>query len=478
MPAFPRSGKPVRVSNLRISLLVAALASWVGLSGCGTSFDKAYEEATKGKTGQALYEELLRLDQAHPNQLRLKTELGSRLLSAGDLIGVKAYLDRGEELIGPFRPHDPRSEYALYADKAELHLRGGDFPRACAYATKALARKSEDSLGVVFTKAKAEDALDDKAAALRDFDRGWSSRKKSMGAEDYRSYAIALKRAGREADAIQVSTEYQEAWPYDPGIGFLESGCHEGLGDMGAAVVSAFKDYEFSRPFGGISDEALIESLDAAAKKGDALQSASRQELERLVSSLKAFVRGEWKSVAEAPGKGFGEYIGLAARLESGSASVPELERYLLLEPSLKSFQAYYFHLWKGMKKAPPSYSAKAARPILEKCVTLAPASAMARESRRELGRLVGIGDAAGEKLLVPTEIDGIFSDILAGSPFSRLEPVMALLGTPDNDYQLSCMYALGRFSADPAMKAYIAAKAGTASGKLRERLTCILSRG
>jgi hypothetical protein len=198
--------------------------------------------------------------------------------------------------------------------------------------------------------------------------------------------------------------------------------------------------------------------------------------MERLVASLKAFVHGDWKSVAEVPETCFGEYIMLAARLESGSASAAQLERYILLEPALKSFQAYYYHLWRGMRKELRSYSAKAARPLLEKCAALAPASTMARESRRELGRLIGIGETAGEKLLVPAEIEAVFSRILAGAPFARLEPVMALLDTPDNDYQLSCMYALGKLSADPAMKAYIARRAETASGKLRERLSYVLS--
>jgi hypothetical protein len=128
------------------------------------------------------------------------------------------------------------------------------------------------------------------------------------------------------------------------------------------------------------------------------------------------------------------------------------------------------------MKKNRGSYSSKAARPLLEKCVALAPATGMALEARRELGRILGIGEAEGEKLLVPSEIDAIFSSILKGAPLSRLEPVMALLETPENDYQLSCVFALGRISADPSMRTYLATRARTASGKLRERLTYILS--
>ncbi len=465
-----------KAPTLAFGFFAIALACCGAFSGCGNPFDKAYEAGVRGKSGQALSDELLRLDQAYPNQLRLKLDLGARLLAAGDLKAAATYLDRGEKLVGPFRFHDPRLVYALCADKAELHFRSGDFREACAYAAKAIAQEPVDSLGVVFTRAKAESALGDMAAALKDFDGGWAAHKATMGAEDYSAYAIELKKAGRDADAITVSEGYQRIWPYDPGIGFLESGCHERLGDISAAIVSAFKEYEYSRPYGGISDKALIESLDAAIPKVAGLPSTSRKAVERLVASLKAFIHGEWKLVADIPGDGFGEYLCLAARLESGNASIAELERYILLEPSLKSFQAYYCHLWHGLKKDPRSWSVKSARPLLEKCISLAPASVMARESRLELGRLIGVGEAAGEKLLVPSESAAIFSGILSGAPFDSLEPVIALLDTPDNDYQAAWVRALGQLSADPAMRSFIATRARTASERQRERLAHILS--
>lgn len=441
---------------------------------CKGSFEKTYETQTKGKTGQALYDSLLRLDQAYPDRLQLKIDLGARLLSSGENEGAKAYLDRGEKLLGLFV--DSRSKYFLYADQAELKLRCGEFKEAIVYATKAFASSAEDSLGVVFTRAKAESALKDKDAALKDFDKGWAAQARSMSSEDYHAYAAALMESGRDADAIRLLGEYQKIYPYEQGIGLLESSCYEGIGDMGPAILSAFKEFEFRRPSGAISNKKLFDNLDAALKKSGAAGSESNEVLERLALSIKAFVKGDWNSATAIPLRGFGEYIALAAKLESGSASAAELGRYILLEPALKSFQTYYYHLWRGMKADARSYSTKAARPLLEKCVALAPASAMAKESRRELGRLIGIGESAGTKLLVPTEIDAIFAEVLAGAPLSRLEPVMALLDTPDNDYQLACMYTLGKFSSDPAMKAYVTARAKTAAGKMRERLTYILA--
>jgi hypothetical protein len=451
-----------------------ALLCILFLSGCADAFAAEYLSANKGKAGRPLYEELVRLDQAYPNRLRLKIDLGAMLLSRDDLQGAKAYLDSGEKLLGPFA--DPRSSYVLYADQAALKLRGGACKEAVTYATKAISASAVDELGVVFTKAKAELSLKDRAAALKDYDKGWSACRSSMSAEDYSSYAEALMGAGRYADAILAMSEFQKAFPYYPGIGLLESECYERVSDESSAILCAYKEYEFQRSFANSSHKAVFEVPDSALEKRGAASSGAQKSAERLVASLKAFSAGDWKAVVGVPCHGFGEYVVLAAKLESGPASAADLERYILLEPYLKSFQSYYGHLWHVLKKDERSYSAKAARPLLEKCVALAPASSLALEARGELGRLAGIGKAAGEKLLVPAEIDAIFTDILAGAPFSRLDPVLALLETPDNDYQLNCVCALGKISADPGLRAYLSAKAKSAQGKLRERLTYIIS--
>jgi tetratricopeptide (TPR) repeat protein len=455
-------------------LSLFALACLGVLAACDGSFEATYASSIKGMSGQVLYDELLRLDQAYPNRIGPKLDLGARLLSAGEYKGAKAYLDRAEKLLGPFT--EARYKYALFADQAELKLREGAYKESLAYATKAISASPKDELGVVFTKAKAESAIRDRSAALEDFGRGWISSRASMSVEDYRSYISALSLAGRDADEIQVLREYQKNHPYDPGVGLLESGCYKRLGDFGAAILCTFKEYEHGRASGAFSEIALAEALDAVMGKGEPKPPSPMKELKSLIASLKAFVGGDWKAGAGVPELGFGEYVALASRLEGGSASSSDLERYLLLEPSFKSFQSYYYHLWRGMRKDARSYSIKAARPILEKCVALSLASSMALESRRELGRLMGVGEASGGKLLVPAEIDAIFADLIAGAPFSRLEGVMATLDTPDNEYQFACVCALRRLSSDPAMRAYLETKANASSGKLRERLTYALS--
>jgi hypothetical protein len=454
---------------LRLSPLVLACLSFA--ISCAPSFDAAYASATAGKSGRELYDELLRLDQAYPGRLRLKLELGSRLLAEGDFKGARTYLDQGEKLLRPISRASLK--YSLFADQAALLFLEGGHKDALAYASKALAVSPQDELGVVFTKAKAEAALKDKAQALKDFDKGWADHKAGMSDQDYRFYLEALLEAGRDADALALLGEYQKAYPYDAGLGIVEAGCRERLGDSGGAALALFKEYEHARALCVINDAALVESLDAAVKKSPP---ESRKSVESLVSCLKAFAARDWKKAAGISVKGFGEYIALASKLEEGSPTNPELEGYLLLEPSLKSFQAYYYHLWRGMRRLSASYSTRQARPLLEKCISLSPSSSMARESRRELGRLIGIGEAPGEKLLVPDEIEAIFDDLIAGGSFSALEPVMALLETPDNDYQLACVTVLGRLSADPALRSYLASKAKASSGKLRERLAYALS--
>ena len=242
------------------------------LVGCDQSFARSYESAIKAKTGQELFDELRRLDQAYPNQLKLKIDLGARSLASGDMKGAHAYLDRGEKLLGIFS--DARLKYTLFTDQAELRLRESDYKASVSYAAKALAASKADELGVIFTKAKAENALKNGAAALRDFDAGWASHKPSMSSEDYRVYSFALAEAGRDNDALSVLDEYQKNYAYAPGIGLIESSCYERLGDMGSAILSSFKengDLDYVRLMGVSTTPIPNDEYATASKLGSAI---------------------------------------------------------------------------------------------------------------------------------------------------------------------------------------------------------------
>jgi len=452
--------------NLAIGMLF-----FVIVVSCGESFEKLYESQTTDKSGQELYQALLRLDQTYPNKIKLKINIGTMLLVSGDLAGAKAYLDRGEKLVGVFT--DKETKYALFSSKAELALREGDPSEALKYAEKAISASKTDRKGVVFTRAKAHVGLGNTKDALNDFDKGWSEHKDTMTAEDFRAYAIQLVKGGRDSDAIEILRVFQGKYPYEAGVGLIESGCYERSGDLKSAILSAFKEYEYARAFGGLSDKDLTSSLDIALAKSERI---SRKALERFVAAIKSFVNEEWTGVGDIDASGFGEYIVLAARLENGNASTMDIERYLLMESSMRSFQAYYYHLWRGLRKIARANGTSGIRSVLEKCISLSGSSHMAKESRRELGRLIGIGESAGENLLMQQEIDAILASVIGGGSFSLLDPVLALLDTPDNDYQQSGMYSLIRLASDPALKSWLDGKAKNAKGKLGERLNYILS--
>ncbi len=72
------------------------------------------------------------------------------------------------------------------------------------------------------------------------------------------------------------------------------------------------------------------------------------------------------------------------------------------------------------------------ARFILEKCILLTPDTEYAKQTRRELARLLGLEESDGEKLLLGSELDLIFSDAINDKDLSAMQRVMDLLSISD----------------------------------------------
>jgi hypothetical protein len=80
---------------------------------------------------------------------------------------------------------------------------------------------------------------------------------------------------------------------------------------------------------------------------------------------------------------------------------------------------------------------------IVEKCILLAPRTVIGAEARRELGRIRGLSPSDGEKLLLAPELEQIARAVDSGGDLALLEPVLALLETPDNAYQETGTFVL-----------------------------------
>jgi hypothetical protein len=454
------------------------------LYACGgqeAAFHSEYDAIIQSKSGPARFSDLLLLDQKYPGRLQLKVDIGTALLAAGDLEKAGIYLKSGQGLAT--RSKKKRLKGLLYAALAEHSYRNRRYPEAIGFAGQALANSANPPASVLCTRARAYQVTGKTQEALEDYARAWSIDRSAMHPEDFRAYSTLLIAAGKYPGTLEVYDEYQMRFVYETGIGLSESLLWEKLGKIEESIVAAFKELEYQRYLASVAEAVLLDNLQKLSRKLDDRQWNPKAKGKALVAALERYIRGQWGQAADEldkpgpiPELPFGRYLLLSARLEAGQATDADFRGYQLLEPYLKSLPAYYYHLWRGMRRGPGSYSPAAARPVLEKCILLAPKTPFALESRRELGRLIGLSPAEGEKLLLGPELEAIGRQVAAGGDLRRLEPVLELLSTPDSDYQLSAVLMLKQLKSMEQVRGFLAERERTSNGKLRERLSFIMS--
>ena len=450
-------------------------------SGSQAAFQAEYEALAKSSSGPALFSSLLALDQKYPHQMALKVDIGRALLEAGELEKAAIYLKSGEELAS--RSKDQRLKALLYAALAEHAFRRGQYQESIDLAAKALANPPHEPAGVLLTRARAYQAIGKTQEALADYARGWSADRPAMIPEDYRGYSALLVAAEKYAEALEVYAEYQILFPYETGIGLAESLLLEKLGRIEESIVAAFKELEYQRYRGGVPEALIQDNLAKLSRKLDDRQWNPEGRGKALVEALRRYSRREWVEAARAlerpsPAleRRFGRYLLLSARLESGQAAEADFREYEGLEPYLKGLPAYYYHHWRGMRHGSGGDLPAGARPVLEKCILLAPNTPFALESRRELGRLIGLAQTDGERLLLGPELEAISRQVAGGQSLTRLEPVLELLSTPDNEYQLLAVLMLKQLKSREQVRAFLAERSRTATGRLKERLAFVLN--
>jgi tetratricopeptide (TPR) repeat protein len=480
MHAARKSEKRAVLSVLPIAHLSLAL---LFLSSCGNddaAFLSDYSSLNGFGAGDKLLTGLLVLDQKHPNRLVVKAELGGLLLAAGNFEAAAIYLESGEALART--SGDRRTKNLLYSEIAELSYRTGKHAKAVAFSDRVLSSSREKPLPVLFTRAKALAAGGRKKEALADLDSGWNELREVMGQEDLRLYWTLLADAGRAAEALTALDEYERRYAYQPGIGLIESALFEKGNRIEESLVCAFKELEYQLGQGNIEEAVVVSKLDALRGK---LMGKGRagERAAGLDGALILFSMGRWAEADAAfsrygtpPRLPFGRYLRLSTRLEALSAGDADLAAYEGLEPYLKSFSDYYYHLWRGMKNAKVSFNAAPAKRILERCILLSLQTPHSRESREELGRLLGLTGEDGGRLLLGAEIDAVGERVSAGSDTRLLDPVVNLLAAPDNEYQIHAMFMLRQLASGQRVREYLAGFSRGAPVRLRERIGFVLS--
>lgn len=447
-----------------------------------TEFEEKFNRAMEKQKNLELFNSLLSLDQQYPNKLALKVNIGGMLLAAGDIQRAAVYLEEGHKLVK--KSKDRRLNFLLFTNLAELSYRKKEYLKGSEYAEKALNLELDDQIGVLFTRAKCLLKIGEENNALEAFNRGWQQQRDIINREDINIYLALLLKREEYRDALAVIKHYETRFGYEPDLGVMESAIFERLGHINQGILAAFKELEYQKYRGPITSAEQIERLVDLEEKLPLTSWNPQREGEPLIKGLKLYAAGNFeeagnllKMIELDEYREFHRYLILSAGLESGRAALADYKSYIALESFFRALPAYYYHLWQGMKKNRGNYNIGTARNVLEKCILLAPETSFATETRIELGRLLGLESSDGKKILLGPELDALHKKLSTApaAPAEILGPVLDLIATPDNVYQLAAVLMLKEAKRIDRVQVYLAARHDHATGRLKERLNIIL---
>jgi tetratricopeptide (TPR) repeat protein len=467
---------------LKKIILLFLLFILIASCSSNSDFRKHLKDAIAEKKGNDLLNELYSLDQKYSDELEIKVNIGAILIAEGDIDKAAIYLKKGEELTA--LSWNKTMKAILYAKLSELSYRQGNFNQGIAYANKSLEIDNDDPLVVNFTKAKCLYFTDRKKDALSLLEAIWDKKKEIMDKDDMNFYLSLLRDNNEYRRAIKVSREFGARFDYQVGLGIIESVFYEKLGMIDESIISAAKDLEYGRYTGGLTGREEFARLSQLNEKIVDNSLNPGQKGTETIKGLISYISEKWDQagqelmLADLQEKELPFYIFLvkSSRLESGKADEKDFSDYKAIEKYFRSFPDYYYHLYKGMNKAQNTPDSGNIRNAMEACILLAPTTSYAKETRIELGKLLGLKSGDGEKLLLGPELDRFYLRLSEGQSPAILSPVMDLLSLPDNIYTLAAVFMLKKAKQLVSVKEYLEDLRKIAKGSLKERLNTILT--
>jgi tetratricopeptide (TPR) repeat protein len=422
---------------------------------------------------------LIELDQSHSDTFGVKFRLGELYLALGQLDVAAVYLRSAHGLDGK-RGVPVEAARSANLEYARALLLQGKAAEALSVVMPAARAGDSEALLV---RARAYVQSGNTKAAIADFQSAWERKDAHRSAADYTLYAQALGAETRYVDGLKTLTDCEVSLGYQPGTGLLESSLLEKLGMTTESVLAAFKETLYQQSQGTISIPQIYTNLGVLSSRSDVAGVVGVKE-QALIRGLKAYLNARWSDASGELKLGlkgvdyqFARFLLLSCSLEKDKVTASLLTDYAGLEGRYRSFPAYYYHLWRALKKGPGDYTLANVRNVLEKTILLAPGSDEARETRVELGRLMGVEAADARYILLRPELEVAFARLLGGiDPQTVLPPVLRLLSVRrENVYTSDGMLMLKSAIKAPAVASYLADQAGKASGALKDRLLQLL---
>lgn len=442
------------------------------LSGCSSETMKSYSRIKKSQnTLEGKFQNIYDFDLHNPDFFESKLDLARYYLLAGNYSQAWTYLVRAESIAKKSpKQVSKENEAAMYGCYATLYLMNNEVETAWQYVEKACnVPKYGNIYG--YLAGRVLTTLDNKADALKYFDKTYKEYPGLITAEEIRPYMYLLGESKNYKKALELLELYFEKGEFFSGLGMFASGVYEKNDMFAESIFSAYLDYEYQSCFGNADDKKFVQNLNDLRTK---LVSESGKEsaIKAVDYMLSLYLDNDVKELELDffPYK----YIKLKKTAKYGAWSNKEFNEYLTLEKYFHNFPSYYWNLWTMLPKVNAGDLSNW-KSILEK-ILLIGNSDYYDNSRLILGRLCGLNDSDAKKILLPEEVQRLILIYAEKADNRALDYIYNLLELPDCDYVIKSYSVIRQNLNNQALRKAFYEKAKLSDGRLKERINYILN--
>ena len=459
--------------NVSLSIFLWLLLS---LAGCSNQTQKEYQKLTaSGVSSQEAYSALVEFDESHPDFFSSKLDLAVLYLASARYPECRSYLEKAESLMKKGSRVTNEQKALLLASLAAMKLLESDIEEAWNYASSSWAvPKAGKRYGYLCGRILT--AMEKKDDALKYFDECYALFPDAIDSEAARAYMYLLSLNKNYDKAREILEIYIEKGDFFPGLGLYSSGVYEKCGDFEKSIYQAFLDYEYHACFGNADDSRFLANLETLEEKYTENGIKLDEKAEAALVQLKALY-GTVPSVTPASDYYVAQYVLFRQKIRSGSFDASDFRKFVSLENYFNQFPCYYWLLTKLVPRfEDPEYVQDIVAGLCEKIIMLDPSSIFVPDCRKTLGKTAGLTEKECEKLRLSEEIeDSVFRFVRTGKE-EYLEEVYSFLTLPDCTYVYEGVMLLRNSIVNKKLLKEFTAKVINADGRLKDRLTFILS--
>jgi hypothetical protein len=270
--------------------------------------------------------------------------------------------------------------------------------------------------------------------------------------------------------SLDELAELERAGTWLAGMALTESGIRENAGDFAGSVAAAYKEMAFAYGRGLIQKEDIEHGL------SNLLAMKNEETVVNAANAILAFEKEQWATASTGLVKLFDQYdepdsfaswMILVCALEKDSEDRRSAAAYKAIRARYAQFPEYWY---RGARAFSGILSAEYA----ENCINTSVQGPFANECRKIIATFTGIKAEEGSSIKTKKEIESIITEsVNAGNP-QLLDPLLPLIGLPENPYTVYAVGALRALTSVPRFKEYFNTQAGVSSGRLAERLSYI----